>query len=472
MSTAKGIGPEAAAYAAALRAAVHGFTGRGGTQKEIAHSVHVSPAALSRYLSGERIAPLSFLAALDSFLTDRGRPLEAGVRARLDELCGLAQEASGSPAVQLAHLKDELARVRKEKHAGKAELAALKKHADELAAALRQALDEAHSSEQERLALRERVTGQGKNLEHAQTYTRQLQAELTALQEQVVLIQREVKVLRRQNKHLIEGSTTRGTDSGEDMAVSGASTQATGTQQATSKPPGHTTRGGRKGKAGRHKTRPQASGAGTPGGKDQKMPLFFLSWTGDEDPKTFSESKLVVGGWLSALLGSAFLLYAISNPEEGSPVVLYAVGGVFMAFGIALADDLLPQNNVRRAVQARVLCVDRTGLGTSDSSGRQHIPWDAIKKVSVHRTKTIHERAPLALHVQLRSGATIEAERIYRPAGWPLAHDPPEACKRPVRTWADEWVPVCVLGPLTGPDKTSLQNTLTHYLKEPLEGIW
>ncbi|MFD4691979.1 hypothetical protein [Streptomyces sp. NPDC058463] len=37
---------------------------------------------------------------------------------------------------------------------------------------------------------------------------------------------------------------------------------------------------------------------------------------------------------------------------------------------------------------------------------------------------------------------------------------------------SDEWVPVCVLGPLAGPDKNDLQNAITHYLKEPPEGIW
>jgi hypothetical protein len=31
---------------------------------------------------------------------------------------------------------------------------------------------------------------------------------------------------------------------------------------------------------------------------------------------------------------------------------------------------------------------------------------------------------------------------------------------------------VCVLGPLTTPDKTELQNAVTTYLDEPLEDIW
>lgn len=81
MDAAKGVGPEAATYAAALRAAVHEFTTRGGTQKEIAVATHVAPATLSRYLSGERIAPSGYVAALETFLAQRGRPMATDTQA-------------------------------------------------------------------------------------------------------------------------------------------------------------------------------------------------------------------------------------------------------------------------------------------------------------------------------------------------------------------------------------------------------
>lgn len=74
MGEPKAVGLAAAAYAAALRAAVHGFTMQGGTQKEIAVAAHVAPATLSRYLSGDRVAPPTFVARLDSFLAERAGP--------------------------------------------------------------------------------------------------------------------------------------------------------------------------------------------------------------------------------------------------------------------------------------------------------------------------------------------------------------------------------------------------------------
>ncbi|MFF3624471.1 hypothetical protein [Streptomyces sp. NPDC002467] len=226
MDGQKAVGPAAAAYAAALRAAVHGFTMQGGTQKEIAVAAHVAPATLSRYLSGERIAPHGFLASLDTFLAGRARPLDAGVRERLEELCGRAHEASRSPAVQLEHLKKELARVRAEKRAGEGELATLKADADQLASELEQALERARHAETGRGALAQRVDEKDKQLQDAQTYTRRLEAELTAQHDQVVLVQREVEVLRRQNKTLLDESTA---TSGETLegAVPAVSTQAT-----------------------------------------------------------------------------------------------------------------------------------------------------------------------------------------------------------------------------------------------------
>lgn len=107
---------------------------------------------------------------------------------------------------------------------------------------------------------------------------------------------------------------------------------------------------------------------------------------------------------------------------------------------------------------------DSTGLTTRDPSGNQHPPWTAIKEISFHHAKRINSYAFPALHIQIRTEATIEAARVHRPAGWPLTQDLPEACRRPARTWTDEWIPVCLLGPLTGPEKTALQNTLTFYL--------
>lgn len=483
MGETKGTGPEAATYAAALRAAVHDFTTQGGTQREIATATHVAPATLSRYLSGERTAPTSFVAALDSFLAQRGRPLEAAARARLDELCGLAHQASGSPAVQLSHLKEELARVQAEKKIGKAELASLKKHADELAAELRQALDEARRSEQGHAALQKHIAGQDKNLEHAQLYTRQLEAELTSLQAQVVLIQREVKVLRRQNKRLIEESTTNTrSGTGEKSAVSGASTQATGTRGKDSRSSGKASRNGKQGKKHRqdpgsprpaNEPRQETLRAEKTSGTDPGTPVFSVSWTGNEDPRTFSRSGDKLPGYIYFGLSLIPFGFAAFIPGKDVPVLFLTVGGLFVALGFVGISMKLPYDpEATKIIEARTLRFDSTGLTASDPSGKQYLPWAAIKEISFHHAKRINGYAFLALHLQIRTEATTEAARVHRPAGWPLTQDLPEACRRPARTWTDEWIPVCLLGPLTGPEKTALQNTLTVYLKTPLKGIW
>ena len=479
MGATKAVGPAAAAYAAALRTAVDGYLSLGGTQKELAVASHVAPATLSRYLSGERIAPSEFVASLATFLAEHGQPLDEGVRARLAELCGRAHEASGSPAVQLVHLKEELAHVREKKGAREAELTALKRHADQLAAELRQALERARRSEKQRLALEGRVADQEKSRQHAQTYTRRLQSELTALHEQVLLVQGEVEVLRRQNQRLLkEGTEIPGPR--VEAPVSGVSTQVSGMQGESSPSSGSTDRDGKRKERHRKepkkpkpgsKPRKQTSRASGQDAADQRLPVFDTSWTGNEDPRTFSKNQNVGVGVLLIAVACIAFYTAMYGSAKDNPALVYAVGGIFLLWGVIEVDDKRPHNAVRRLMRVRTLRLDSTGLTTRDSSGEQRFSWTAIRKISIHHTKEIGFRAPLAVHIQLEA-ASAEAALVHRPAGWPLALDPPEACQRPPRTETNEWVPVCVLGPLSGPDKTDLQNTIAAYLKYPLEGIW
>ncbi|MFG3155370.1 helix-turn-helix domain-containing protein [Streptomyces sp. NPDC048219] len=455
------------------------FLSLGGTQKDIAAAAHVAPATLSRYLSGERIAPSEFITSLDAFLGEHGRPLDAQARDRLLELCGQAHAASGSPAVQLAHLKEELAYVRKKKGDREAELTALQRHTDQLAAELQQALDRARRSEKDQLALETCVADQDKRLQDAQAYTRQLQTELTALHEQVLLLQREVTVLRRQNQRLVEeGAQAPGPR--EEAPVSGVSTQVSDAKGQSSRSSGNTGRDGkgRKGhrkppkkpKPGRSRPRAQAPPTDGQGTASQDLPVFHISWTGNEDPRTFSKGEVGAGGLALAL--AYFLFFSAQfGWGGGDPVTLYAIGGVSGTFGVIILVDPIPPNRARKLMRERALRLDSTGLTTSDSSGKQHFPWTSLKNISIQRTGDIHGRYPLALHIQLQR-ATAEAKRVHRPAGWPLAQDPPEVCRRPVREWSDEWVPVCVLSPLSGPAKADLQNIITVYMKSPPQGLW
>lgn len=184
----------AATYAAALREALGGFTTGGGTQRAIATAVHVAPATLSRYLSGERVAPRGFLQSLRSFLIEQGQPLDAETYARLDGLCAMAHAASGSPAVQLIQCMDEIARLREEQDQAQQiaedRLAELEAQTSRLARQLEEALD--------------RVVKQNESLRHAQDYTHQIEAELAEQSEQARLLRQEVEVLRKQNRRLVE----------------------------------------------------------------------------------------------------------------------------------------------------------------------------------------------------------------------------------------------------------------------------
>ncbi|MFI2906955.1 helix-turn-helix domain-containing protein [Streptomyces sp. PDY-4] len=340
MGATKAVGPAAAAYAAALRAAVDGYLSLGGTQKELAVASHVAPATLSRYLSGERIAPAGgFVASLATFLAEHGQPLDEGVRARLAELCGRAHEASGSPAVQLVHLKEELAHVREKKGAREAELAALQRHADQLAAELRQALERARRSEKERLALEGRVADQEKSRQHAQTYTRRLQSELTALHEQVLLVQGEVEVLRRQNQRLVEEGTEIPGPRVE-APVSGVSTQVSGMRGESSLSSGSADRDGKR-KEGHRKEpkkpkpgsrRASESRAGGQDAADQRLPVFDTSWTGNEDQNISKNQNVGVGVLLIAVACIAFYT-AMYGSAKDNPALVYAVGGIFLLWG-------------------------------------------------------------------------------------------------------------------------------------------
>ncbi|MFG2484969.1 hypothetical protein ACGFSI_19705 [Streptomyces virginiae] len=204
----------AGSYAAALREALTAFTTAGGTQKDLALALNVAPATLSRYLSGDRVAPRDFLRRLRGHLEQRGMPWTPEVYESLDVLCGQAHASSGSPAVQLAQLREELARLRGEQEqaqqVAEERLTGLEEQAGRLAEQLEEALERARVAEA-------RVAEQDETLRHGQDYIHQVEAELAQQREQARLLQREVGVLREQNRRLVE----------EQPRVSGASTQDT-----------------------------------------------------------------------------------------------------------------------------------------------------------------------------------------------------------------------------------------------------
>ncbi|MDF6016907.1 helix-turn-helix domain-containing protein [Streptomyces sp. JH34] len=212
-----------AAYAAALRDVVDGFLATGGTQKDIAAALYISQAALSRYLSGDRVASYDFLRKLRAFLEERGLLWDQETGDLLDALCSQAHATSGSPAVQLVQIREELDRLRDEQQHAKrvadTRLADLETQARDLAAKLAQALDHARTTEGARALLQEQVREQDESLRHAQDYIHQIEADLSEQRKQARLLQQEVGVLRKQNQRLVEE---------QPHTVSGVSTQDTG----------------------------------------------------------------------------------------------------------------------------------------------------------------------------------------------------------------------------------------------------
>ncbi|WP_299542454.1 hypothetical protein [uncultured Streptomyces sp.] len=200
-------GVPAKAYAGALREAVAGYLAAGGTQRAIANAVPVAYSTVSRYLSGDRILSAADLPKLRAFLAGQGHPMDDQAYGRLEDLCRAAHTASGSPATQLAQLQTDLARLKDEHSTALTELgdqAARLTELEDQAARLTELEDQtARLTGQLEQAL-DQIEKQNRNLEHAQGYTRQIEAELADQQEQARLLRGEVDVLREQNRRLIE----------------------------------------------------------------------------------------------------------------------------------------------------------------------------------------------------------------------------------------------------------------------------
>lgn len=113
------------------------------------------PAAMSRHLSGERLAERSFVARIREVLADQGHPLTAAEYERLIELCGDAHRASGSPSVQLAQLREEPTELKQAQDLSGRRPAALEEEAAGLFQELFQARERAQAAESGESALAE-----------------------------------------------------------------------------------------------------------------------------------------------------------------------------------------------------------------------------------------------------------------------------------------------------------------------------
>ncbi|MGW6973757.1 hypothetical protein [Streptomyces sp. NPDC054952] len=191
------VGPAAAAYAAALRTAVKRYTDTGRTQGALAKKMHISESSLSRYLTGNRLAPPKILPALKTCLEARSLSFPDGFWEKLDGLCAKAHLAIGTPTARVLQLQEELRRAEQR-------LDELDHEAARLTGELGQTLVRAQNAEGARLFLQAHVNEQDRSLREAQNYIHRIDAELAEYKERAAQLVREVEVLREQNRRLIE----------------------------------------------------------------------------------------------------------------------------------------------------------------------------------------------------------------------------------------------------------------------------
>lgn len=214
----------------------------------------------------------------------------------------------------------------------------------------------------------------------------------------------------------------------------------------------------------------------------QEAEPFEESWTGKENLEEFSlylpaeNGGKVLGLLASILTGIAGIgptLLAVGDVwPRAIPLVIVELGilrGVYNL--LAGLPRWVSRRYLKKEIRPRALDIDENGITTADFSGVQHIPWNAIRKVAIRYSdkETVSERCLLALHLKMHEPQGGESPKLYRPAGWPLSARLPEICRGPKPPEQDDWVPVCVLGPLPEPRRLELKNVVTAFAEHPLK---
>ncbi|MFJ2101498.1 hypothetical protein ACIOHR_30495 [Streptomyces anulatus] len=230
-------GSEARRYGEALRAAVQGVLNSGtARQHQIAKEAHVSPTAVSRYFSGERVAPDGFVDSLAAFASRHGHPLAPEAREELHRLRRIA-EAAGPLSARLRHAQEQIEQLKKKLAAAEEtalgshdtavlealewvrgdtaqQLVTLERRLEELTEELLLEKRRVRVLEAERNQLRVTVRKQGKQLADAGELVRSMNADLERQEEELQQLRLEVEVLRGQLGRI-----------SEEDAVPGVSTQ-------------------------------------------------------------------------------------------------------------------------------------------------------------------------------------------------------------------------------------------------------
>ncbi|MCX5417870.1 serine/threonine-protein kinase [Streptomyces sp. NBC_00059] len=217
---------------------------------------------------------------------------------------------------------------------------------------------------------------------------------------------------------------------------------------------------GRTAKGGK-KRRPDESGTAS---DPRAAEVFEQSWTGDEDPPSFSEYRSIGDQVLGYGFGILIFWGAMLSDWNDNIVGSWTAAAVgLLLLGFPSFRQWQDRRSLRGAMSPRTLRIHEGGITTSDPFGTQHIPWTEIEHISVHHTETtISHHRLLALHLRLSAPQPGSPPPVlYRAVG---QHTEPDATGR----HQGDWVPVCVLGPMNGPLRVDLRNVVAAFTKRPL----
>ncbi|WP_228183951.1 hypothetical protein [Streptomyces anulatus] len=347
-------GSEARRYKQALKAAVQGVLDSGAaSQREIGKEAHVSPTAVSRYFSGERVAPDGFVDSLAAFASRHGHPLGPEVREELHRLRRIA-EAAGPLSARLRHAQEQIEQLKRKLAAAEAtalgshdtavlealewvrgdtarQLVTLEGRLEELTEELVLEKRRVRVLEAERNQLRVTVREQGKRLADAGELVRSMNADLEHQEEELQQLRLEVEVLRGQLARISEETVPGVSTQLSDVSARRGSRSAEHT--GTASPRSGSARGPRSVPREKPGGRPEQVPDPTPRAPattaEKDKPRVRLVWPLEPLCAAISVSASICAPLLVVLNSAA--VAAASGSRNGPPltgIVLLAVAGI------------------------------------------------------------------------------------------------------------------------------------------------
>lgn len=206
-------------------------------------------------------------------------------------------------------------------------------------------------------------------------------------------------------------------------------------------------------------SRKEKSGSAPDRGTGAESPAFQYSWAAGENLSGFSALPSALWGWPPVLVLVGGLFHDEIYPDGNAGVSAIVAAALLLLYYSSL---LLARRNVRLSLRVRMLAFYRHAVVVSDPSGSQSIPWKVIQEVGIRYVK-LDDVKLISFQVRLRGGYSV----MYRPAGWPENRALPAVCMNEYRT-EEDWLPVCLLGPLPTPLQMDLRKWVRAFVHLPL----